>query len=196
MLMDNTENISNESKTEWSIAALIALLSILTASTAYYSHIEDSNSNHNYFTSQAIIVEANSLYLEANQAIIYDLNAYDSYYLADLEGNETKADYYFAGLSNSAIDSFNRSTGPFDDQYYDEMYSFASNRENEGIALAEKAEAENIASDEFQLAVLFSAVGLSLTGWASVINSPKLKLTFMSSSIVALGLSVVQALSV
>ena len=196
MLMDNTENISNESKTEWSIAALIALLSILTASTAYYSHIEDSNSNHNYFTSQAIIVEANSLYLEANQAIIYDLNAYDSYYLADLEGNETKADYYFAGLSNSAIDSFNRSTGPFDDQYYDEMYSFASNRENEGIALAEKAEIENIASDEFQLAVLFSAVGLSLTGWASVINSPKLKLTFMSSSIVALALSVLQAFSV
>ena len=194
--MGNTDNISNESKTEWSIAALIALLSILTASTAYYSHIEDSNSNHNYFTSQAIIVEANSLYLEANQAIIYDLNAYDSYYLADLEGNETKADYYFAGLSNSAIDSFNRSTGPFDDQYYDEMYSFASNREKEGIALAEKAEAENIASDEFQLAVLFSAVGLSLTGWASVINSPKLKLTFMSSSIVALALSVLQALSV
>ena len=194
--MGNTDNISNESKTEWSIAALIALLSILTASTAYYSHIEDSNSNHNYFTSQAIIVEANSLYLEANQAIIYDLNAYDSYYLADLEGNETKADYYFAGLSNSAIDSFNRSTGPFDDQYYDEMYSFASNRENEGIALAEKAEAENIASDEFQLAVLFSAVGLSLTGWASVINSPKLKLTFMSSSIVAFALSVLQALSV
>ena len=96
------------------------MLSILTASTAYYSHIEDSNSNHNYFTSQAIIVEANSLYLEANQAIIYDLNAYDSYYLADLEGNETKADYYFAGLSNSAIDSFNRSTGPFDDQYYED----------------------------------------------------------------------------
>ena len=194
--MENTEKLSNESKTEWSIAALIALLSILTASTAYYSHIEDSNSNHNYFTSQAIIVEANSLYIEANQAIIYDLNAYDSYYLADLEGNETKADYYFSGLSNSAIDSFNRSTGPFDDQYYDEMYSFASDREDEGIALAEKAEAENIASDEFQLAVLFSAVGLSLTGWASVISSPKLKLTFMGSSIVSLTLSVLQALSV
>ena len=194
--MENTEKLSNESKTEWSIAALIALLSILTASTAYYSHIEDSNSNHNYFTSQAIIVEANSLYIEANQAIIYDLNAYDSYYLADLEGNETKADYYLSGLSDSAIASFNRSCGPFDEQYYDEMYSFASDREDEGIALAEKAEAENIASDEFQLAVLFSAVGLSLTGWASVISSPKLKLTFMGSSIVSLTLSVLQALSV
>jgi len=194
--MENTDNLSSENRVEWSIAALIAMLSILTASNAYYSNIEDSNSNHNYFTSQSIIVEANSLYLEANQAIIYDLNAYDSYYLADLEGNDTKAEFYFSGLSDSAIASFNRSSGPFDDQYYDEMYSFASEREGEGIALAEKAEAENKASDEFQLAVLFSAVGLSLTGWASVISSTKLKFTFMGSSVVALGISVLQSLSV
>ena len=194
--MENTDYLSSENRVEWSIAALIAILSILTASNAYYSNIEDSNSNHNYFTSQSIIVEANSLYLEANQAIIYDLNAYDSYYLADLEGNDTRAEFYFSGLSDSAVASFNRSSGPFDNQYYDEMYSFASEREGEGIALAEKAEAENRASDEFQLAVLFSAVGLSLTGWASVISSTKLKFTFMGSSIVALGISVLQSLSV
>ena len=194
--MEKTDNLSSENRVEWTIAGLIAILSILTASNAYYSNIEDSNSNHNYFTSQSIIVEANSLYLEANQAIIYDLNAYDSYYLADLEGNDTRAEFYFSGLSDSAVASFNRSSGPFDDQYYDEMYSFASEREGEGIALAEKAEAENKASDEFQLAVLFSAVGLSLTGWASVISSTKLKFTFMGSSVVALGLSVLQSLSV
>ena len=194
--MEKTDNLSSENRAEWTIAALIAILSILTASNAYYSDVEDSNSNQNYFTSQSIIVEANSLYLEANQAIIYDLNAYDSYYLADLEGNDTRAEFYFSGLSDSALASFNRSSGPFDDQYYDEMYSFASEREGEGIALAEKAEAENKASDEFQLAVLFSAVGLSLTGWASVISSTKLKFTFMGSSVVALGISVLQSLSV
>ncbi|MDA9719712.1 hypothetical protein N9U54_00475 [bacterium] len=194
--MEKTDNLSSENRVEWTIAGLIAILSILTASNAYYSNIEDSNSNHNYFTSQSIIVEANSLYLEANQAIIYDLNAYDSYYLADLEGNDTRAEFYFSGLSDSAVASFNRSSGPFDNQYYDEMYSFASEREGEGITLAEKAEAENKASDEFQLAVLFSAVGLSLTGWASVISSTKLKLTFMGSSVVALGISILQSLSV
>ena len=194
--MEKTDNLSSENRVEWTIAALIAILSILTASNAYYSDVEDSNSNQNYFTSQSIIVEANSLYLEANQAIIYDLNAYDSYYLADLEGNDTRAEFYFSGLSDSAVASFNRSSGPFDDQYYDEMYSFASEREGEGIALAEKAEAENKASDEFQLAVLFSAVGLSLTGWASVISSTKLKFTFMGSSVAALGISVLQSLNV
>ena len=97
--MEKTDNLSSENRVEWTIAGLIAILSILTASNAYYSNIEDSNSNHNYFTSQSIIVEANSLYLEANQAIIYDLNAYDSYYLADLEGNDTRAEFYFSGLS-------------------------------------------------------------------------------------------------
>ena len=121
------EPMSNiESKTEWSIAGLIALLSILTASTAYYSHMEDSNSTHNYFSSQSIIVEANSLYLEANQAIMYDMNSYDSYVIASNDGNESLAMFYFSGLSQSAVDSDNRSTGPFDDHYFEEMYSYAS----------------------------------------------------------------------
>ena len=191
------EPMSNiESKTEWSIAGLIALLSILTASTAYYSHMEDSNSTHNYFSSQSIIVEANSLYLEANQAIMYDMNSYDSYVIASNDGNESLAMFYFSGLSQSAVDSDNRSTGPFDDQYFEEMYSYASLREAEGQELAGIAANQNDAADEYQLAVLFSAVGLSLTGWASVISSTRLKFTFMGSSIVALSFSVLQALSV
>ena len=191
------EPMSNiESKTEWSIAGLIALLSILTASTAYYSHMEDSNSTHNYFSSQSIIVEANSLYLEADQAIMYDMNSYDSYVIASNDGNESLAMFYFSGLSQSAVDSDNRSTGPFDDQYFEEMYSYASLREAEGQELAGIAANQNDAADEYQLAVLFSAVGLSLTGWASVISSTRLKFTFMGSSIVALSLSVLQALSV
>ena len=191
------EPMSNfESKTEWSIAGLIALLSILTASTAYYSHMEDSNSTHNYFSSQSIIVEANSLYLEANQAIMYDMNSYDSYVIASNDGNESLAMFYFSGLSQSAVDSDNRTTGPFDDQYFEEMYAYASLREAEGQELAGIAESQNNAADEYQLAVLFSAVGLSLTGWASVITSTRLKFTFMGSSVVALTLSVLQALSV
>ena len=194
--MDEKEISSNENRVEWSIAGLIALLSILTASTAYYSHMEDSNSTHNYFTSQSIIVEANSLYLEANQAIMYDFNSYDSYVIALNDGNESLAEFYFSGLSQSAIDSDNRSSGPFDDQYFDEMYGFATQREAEGQDLADKAASQNTAADEFQLAVLFSAVGLSLTGWASVISSTKLKFTFMGSSVVSLGISVLQALSV
>ena len=194
--MDESKEVMDINKLEIFIAAMIALLSILTAGTAYYSHMEDSSSTHNYFSSQSIIVEASSLYLEANQAIIYDMNSYDSYVIALNDGNESLAEFYFSGLSQSAIDSDNRSSGPFDEQYFDEMYAFASQREAEGQKLADKAAGQNTAADEFQLAVLFSAVGLSLTGWASVISSRKLKLTFLSCSIVALLLCIVQASSV
>ena len=194
--MDESKEVMSMDKLELFIAAMIALLSILTAATAYYSHMEDSSSTHNYFSSQSIIVEASSLYLEANQAIIYDMNSYDSYIIAFNEGNESVAEYYFSGLSQPAIDSVDRSTGPFDDQYFEEMYSFASMREEEGQQLADTAANQNTAADEFQLAVLFSAVGLSLTGWASVISSRRLKLTFLSCSIVALLLCIVQASSV
>ena len=194
--MDESKEVMSIDKLELFIAAMIALLSILTAATAYYSHMEDSSSTHNYFSSQSIIVEASSLYLEANQAIIYDMNSYDSYIIAFNEGNESVAEYYFSGLSQPAIDSVDRSTGPFDDQYFEEMYSFASMREEEGQQLADTAANQNTAADEFQLAVLFSAVGLSLTGWASVISSRRLKLTFLSCSIVALLLCIVQASSV
>ena len=194
--MDENEETNNGGRLELFMAAMIALLSILTAASAYYSHMEDSSSTHNYFASQSIIVEASSLYLEANQAIIYDMNSYDSYIIALNEGNQTVADYYFSGLSQAATDSTTRSSGPFDDQYFEEMYSFASIREEEGLTLAGKAEIQNDAADEYQLAVLFSAVGLSLTGWASVISSHKLKLTFLGCSVVSLLLCVMQASSV
>ena len=194
--MDGEQEFMGEGRLEIFIAAMIALLSISTASTAYFSHMEDSNSTHNYFSSQSIIVEANSLYLEANQAIMYDMNSYDSFLIALNDGNESLAEFYFSGLSQSAIDSDNRTSGPFDDQYYEEMYAFASQREAEGQELADKAAEQNDAADEYQLAVLFSAVGLSLTGWASVISSHKLKLTFLACSVVALLICVVQASSV
>ena len=194
--MEEVKENTDVNRLEIFIAAMIALLSISTASTAYFSHMEDSNSTHNYFSSQSIIVEANSLYLEANQAIMYDMNSYDSFLIALNDGNESLAEFYFSGLSQSAIDSDNRTSGPFDDQYYEEMYAFASQREAEGQELADKAAEQNDAADEYQLAVLFSAVGLSLTGWASVISSHKLKLTFLTCSVVVLLISVVQASSV
>ena len=110
--------------------------------------------------------------------------------------NTTVADFYYSGLSESAISSISRENGPFDDQYFDEMYGYASSREAEGQELAALASVQNDSADQYQLAVLFAAVGLSMTGWASVISSHKLKYTFLACSIVALLLCTVQASSV
>ncbi len=194
--MEETDNEEGVARLELFMAAMIALLSISTAGTAYLSHMEGSSSTHNYHTSDSILVTANSLYLEANQVIIYDFNCYDSYYLALEAGNESVADYYYSSMSQEALDSLERETGPFDDQYFEEMYEYASTTEDEGLELADQAAQENTNSDEYQLAVLISAVGLSLTGWAALMQAKKLKMTFITCSGLALMLSVVQAIGV
>ena len=158
---------------EFMLTAMIAMLAISTAGTAYFSHMEGSESTHNYFTSQSILVEANSLFLEANQIIIYDFNLYDGYYLANIEGDTNTSNYYYDSMSLELIASLDRENGPFDDQYYQEMYQLPNDVYENGSILAEEASVQNTASDGYQLAVLISAVGLSLTGWAALMASNK-----------------------
>ena len=181
---------------EFMLTAMIAMLAISTAGTAYFSHMEGSESTHNYFTSQSILVEANSLFLEANQIIIYDFNLYDGYYLANIEGDTSTSNYYYDSMSLELIASLDRENGPFDDQYYQEMYQLPNDVYENGSILAEEASVQNTASDGYQLAVLISAVGLSLTGWAALMASNKLKLTFFSSSVFCLIITIIQAFSV
>ena len=181
---------------EFMLTAMIAMLAISTAGTAYFSHMEGSESTHNYFTSQSILVEANSLFLEANQVIIYDFNLYDGYYLANIEGDTNTSNYYYDSMSLELIASLDRENGPFDDQYYQEMYQLPNDVYENGSILAEEASGQNTASDGYQLAVLISAVGLSLTGWAALMASNKLKMTFFSSSVFCLIITIIQAFSV
>jgi hypothetical protein len=178
------------------LTAMIALLAISTAGTAYLSHMEGSESTDNYFRSQSILVEANSLFLEANQAIIYDYSMYDGYYLAEAEGDTNTSDYYYASMSIELKDSLDREEGPFDDQYYQEIYQLPNEVYENGTMIAGVASEQNTASDGYQLAVLISAVGLSLTGWAALMGSKRLKLTFFACSVLCLTFTTIQTLSV
>jgi hypothetical protein len=190
------DDADKDKRLEIIMTAMIAILSISTAGTAYFSHMENSSSTHDYFTSQSILVDANSLYLEANQAIIYDFTMYDGYYLANATGDTNTSDYYYFSMSDALKDSLERDTGPFDEQYYDEMYENAESVYEDGTLLAFDAAEQNTASDEYQLAVLISAVGLSLTGWAALMKTKRLKVTFLTCSIFCLIMTSIQTLSV
>lgn len=190
------DDADKDKRLEIIMTAMIAILSISTAGTAYFSHMENSSSTHDYFTSQSILVDANSLYLEANQAIIYDFTMYDGYYLANATEDTNTSDYYYFSMSDALKDSLERDTGPFDEQYYDEMYENAESVYEDGTLLAFDAAEQNTASDEYQLAVLISAVGLSLTGWAALMKTKRLKVTFLTCSIFCLIMTSIQTLSV
>ncbi len=178
------------------LALIIAVLSVFTAYAAFKSAEIDSTSTDNYFLAQSYLNDANSLYLERGQDIIYDFNAYDSYNIYQEERPEI-SDYYYDQLSDEAIASMERPSGPFDQTYYDEMYiEPTSILEDEEIAFTSAAHDSNRAV-AYQLTVRILAVGLSFAAWASLAEKEnRLRNIFLGLSILALIIGLVQMLSI
>lgn len=178
------------------LAFLIATLSMLTAYAAYKSAEIDSTSTDNYFLAQSHLNDANSLYLERGQDIIYDFNAYDSHIIYQ-DSNPEISDYYFDQLSDEALASMERPDGPFDREYYDAMYI-----EPKTILEEEEFVFDNAAHDSnravaYQLTVLIMAVGLSFAAWASLADEKNnLRPVFLVLSLITLVVGLIQMFSI
>ncbi|MPN22680.1 hypothetical protein SDC9_170063 [bioreactor metagenome] len=78
-----------------------------------------------------------------------------------------------------------RADGPFDDQYYNEMYAEADASFDEAMAKYDEAQAAGDKADGFQLDVLILAVALSLAAWASIVKEDsKIRPMFSAASFV------------
>jgi hypothetical protein len=163
---------------------LVAFLSILTALAAYQGSIADSQESDLNVEGQKQLTEANSFYLEANQFVIYDYNMYDGWYVAD---DPDIADYFYSSFSFELADSLEREEGPFDDQYYDEMYADADNLYDEALNYFDQAQAAGERAIQMQLVVLVFAVGLALAAYASLVETGKrIRAVFAVASMLAL----------
>jgi hypothetical protein len=111
-------------RSEWVLGILVALLSVLIAAAAYQSSLFDSKESDLNVEGQKQLTESNSLYLEANQFVIYDYQMYDGWYIND-GTNDELAQYYMGSFSEELTASMDREDGLFDDQYYTEMYAEA-----------------------------------------------------------------------
>jgi len=176
------------------LAFNIAVLSILAAYSAYLSARIDSNSTDNYFLAQSYLNDANSLFIERGQDIIYDFNAFDSFVIY-ADSNPEISEYFFSQLSDAAHNSMDRPDGPFDEGYYDEMYAVPNEiLEYEAEAFEIAAHDSNRAVD-YQLTVLIMAIGLSFVAWASLADKgTRYRTLFLAASYVALAFGLVQML--
>ena len=192
--MENNKALSNRINT--ALAALVAILSVLTGYAAFKSSEAESNSTNLSFESQALLTEANSLYLEANQFVIYDFDRFDLYVVNEGVDNFA-SEYYYDQLSNEALASIDRLEGPFDDVYYNEMYLDANIAIQEGKDVAALALKENLRADQYKLSLFTIAIGLSFSGWASLIlEREKLRLMFAISSGLALAFGLFQIFTI
>lgn len=172
---------------------LVAFLSILTALAAYQGSIADSQESDLNVEGQKLLTEANSFYLEANQFVLYDYTMYDGWYVAD---DPEIADYFFGNFSVELSDSMDRAGGPFDDQYYDDMYAEADSLYEEAIDYFDQAQAAGERAIQMQLIVLVFAVGLALAAYASLIqNEKRIRSVFAVASILALIMGLVNYLT-
>lgn len=176
------------------LALIIAIFSILTAYAAFLSAQIDSTSTDNYFLAQSLLNEANSLYIERGQDIIYDFGAFDSFVVYE-NSDPDISEYYFNAMSEPAIASLDRPDGPFDQGYYDEMYEIPNEIRDEEIELFENAAHDSNRAVAYQLTVLIMAVGLSFAAWSSLASKRRLiQFVFLALSVLALLIGLVQML--
>jgi hypothetical protein len=155
---------------EWVLGILVALLSVLIAAAAYQSSLFDSKESDFNVEGQKQLTESNSMYLEANQFVIYDYQMYDGWYIND-GTNADLADYYKTSFSENLTSSMDREGGPFDDQYYTEMYADASSTYDESMTAFDEANTAGNKADSLQLVVLIYAVGLALAAYGSMLGA-------------------------
>ncbi len=171
---------------EWVLGILVAFLSILIAAAAYQSSLFDSKESDMNVEGQKQLTESNSMYLEANQFVIYDYQMYDGWYIND-GTNDDLAEYYKTSFSENLTASMDRESGPFDDQYYTEMYADASSTYDVAMTAFDDANTAGNKADSLQLVVLIYAVGLALAAYGSMLaEEANLRKFFGIMSVVAL----------
>ena len=156
--------------TEWVLGVLVAVLSVLIAAAAYQSSLFDSKESDMNVEGQKQLTESNTYYLEANQFVIYDFQMYDGWYINE-GSNDDLAEYYLGSFSGELTSSMEREEGPFDEQYYEEMYADADALYEEAINAFEDANAAGDKADQLQLVVLILAVGLALSAYGSMLSN-------------------------
>jgi hypothetical protein len=154
------------------LVTLVALLSVLTATAAWQGSLYDSKESDANVEGQKQLTEANSMYIESNQFVIYDYSMYDGWYISYGKDDEV-AQYYYDSFSESLQASMDREEGPFDDQYYTEMYADAEAFYDEALTYFDEAQAAGDTADQMQLVVLIFAVGLALAAYGSIMPAEK-----------------------
>ncbi len=151
------------------IGALVALLSIFTAFSAYQAALSDSAEGDANVGAQKILSLSNTEFLRANQAIVQDYTMYDGYYASQASDPELAA-YYQGNFSDPLKAGMERPGGPFDDAYYDQHFADADSAYDEALAKFDEAQKAGDRADNYQKVVLIFAVGLSLAAWASLVK--------------------------
>jgi len=171
---------------------LVTALSVFTAATNYITY-QISGTASGYDTEGSrLLANSNTEYVLATQYIIQDYTMFDGFYIK--QGiDDFATEYYQSNFSPELQASLERDA-VFDDQYYDEMYSYSDELFNQAFEEFDKANAASEREAGFQLAMLVAAVGLAFAAYASLLDElNKMRPLFALMSFLLLAFSIIQA---
>lgn len=150
------------------LGSLIAILSVMTALASYQGSMADSKQNENEILGMQNLNDGNAEYLSANQFIVYDFSMYDGWYTTD---DEDKAAYYEESYSEQLAASIEANPDdPFNEEYYDAMYTEAYDLWDVSDTSFELASQYDNLGDDLQLVMLLMALALAFAAWASLLK--------------------------
>lgn len=173
-------------RSEIALAALIVALSALTALASFQGSAAASQQSRHEAAARRVLDDADGSYRIANQEIIGDYAAYDSWLLRrDAPGPAEQHEGAFSPALRAALER--SADDPFDEAYYAEMYSHPTSLFAEADALFGSAREQDRRSDRMQLVMTLGAVGLGCAAWASLAaRKSRLRLLFAALGAAAL----------
>jgi hypothetical protein len=186
--MSQSSNRLHFLRSDLFLGALVAILSVMTAFSAYQGSLADSKESDLNVEGDKMLSESNTEFLRVNQEIIYDYDMYDGYYIQSSEGNEDLTQYYQDSFSDNLLASMERPDGPFDEQYYDEMFLDADTTYQQALDYFDQAQAAGDRADNLQLVVLMFAVSLALGAYGSLVDKESILRPMFGTGSLLLGI--------
>jgi hypothetical protein len=171
------------------LGTLVALLSIMTAFIGYSSRLADNKASSASAEGDRNMLEYNTDWVLAETAVLRDFLYYDWWYL-NLDVDPKLADYYRSSFTDELESSTQRleageTDNAFDESYYDDIYSVATEYYDLGQEQFDLAAVYETQSDTLQFSSMVFAVSLALAAWASILkNDSPLRPFFSLFSIV------------
>jgi hypothetical protein len=168
------------------LGALVVLLTVATAYSAYRGALTGIEGDDLDFQAQRNLVLATAQFQNGNADFMEDIYTYDAYrFFTDLDDEE--AAVYLERASEPLRAGLDRPDGPFDEAYQATLYGEAYALLSEVEKLEEQANRADDQARYFELALLLFAVGMAAAAWAALVGSGRrIRQIFLLTAIVSL----------
>ena len=192
---EQTTHMLGPIKLDTLLTILIAVLSLITAYSAYTSAQIDSAAGDLYADTQVDLIENNTHLILTTQREQMDMLRLDLY-AAHVDEDPVAAQRFLDGMSLEGVDYVNVDEGYFEDPYYDRFVELDIEW-LEALIVYDAAFVDSARAVGYQLTVLIMAVGLSFAAWASLSSANfRMRMVFMMMAIVALVAGIYQMTTV